>query len=275
LAAKTSETIMDNYASHRLESSNTADDIAEDLATLLPAIPFPYKLRQMLDNSAKDERMEAIVSWLPNNQSFKVHDKDAFVKEVLPRYFFKITKYKSFIRQLNSYGFESLTLRGGYFHEHFIRGKPRYCKYIIRTDNRPRVGVKKGNLGMIPEVVVCYNVEANNAVQAPAAAADAAALSNKENTIDSLDHDGDRVMFHGKHFCFVDAIVGEYYLPHHHVGGLAPHYDFANPQERALLPTKKYQRFDKEFVRQNPPPFYKPRTPTEARLLLNKILGDL
>ena len=167
---------MDNYAPLYLESPN-ADAFAEDLATLLlpTTIPFLYKLQQMLDNSAKDEQMEAIVSWLPNNQCFKVHDKDAFVKEVLPLYFSKITKYKSFIRQLNSYGFESIS-RGGYFHKYFIRGERRYCKYITRYDSRSRGGVKKSYFKM-------NNIE------------------------DSPNHDGDLVMFHGKNFYFVDAIA--------------------------------------------------------------------
>ena len=137
---------------------------------------------------------------------------------------------------------------------------------------------KDNDLEMIPDVILCYDVEADdNAVQAPAAAVATAAFSNKINKIDIPDHDGDRVMFHGKSFCFVDAIIdGEYLFPDHHVFGLAlDNYDIATPPP-ARQPTKKYQRIDqKEFIRQNhPPPFYKARTPTEARLLLEKILGD-
>ena len=183
---------MNNYGHHHLESSNAAEDFADTLATL-PTNTFPYKLQQMLDNSANDERMEAIISWLPNNRSFKVHDQNAFVTEVLPQYFFKITKWKSFLRQLNNYGFErTCPLRGGYCHKNFIRGEPRYCMYITRHQSRfTRVNKKKGDLRMFPE-------NANIAMQAPAA------LSNK-NTIDIPD-DGDLLMFHGKTFHYLSLL---------------------------------------------------------------------
>ena len=209
--------IYDEPQHQRFESpSNVEHDfLAEILARgpLMPTIPFPYKLQQMLDDSAKDEQMEAIISWLPNNQSFIVHDKDALVKEVLPRYFSKITKYRSFTRQLNSYGFKSI-FRGRYFHQHLIRGEPTSCMYIARQESSSSTGDKKGELrrSILP-AVDCHKVEANIAIHAPADAAPVLALSsNKKNHIDSPDHDGDLVIFHGKPFYFVDAI-GEH-SPH-------------------------------------------------------------
>jgi hypothetical protein len=256
---------MDNYDPHHLESCTTrTDDVYWEILATLPNIPFPYKLHQMLDNGAKDKQLEAIVSWLPNKCSFQVHDQDAFVKQVLPRYFFKITKYNSFIRQLHSYGFERIS-RGGYFHENLIRGEPRYCKYITRHDVRS-TGVKTGDLSVIAEGGECHKVQANMAIQEQAPPA---VLSKLNKNIDSPeDNDGDLVMFYGKHFYFVDAI-----------GGHGPHQvSLPAPVAHAFvklqpMSTKNQSSCNKEFVEQNPPPFYKARTPKEASALLKRILG--
>jgi hypothetical protein len=69
---------------------------------------------------------ESIVSWQPNGMSFRVHLPDVFARTVMPRYFTKQTKYKSFLRQLHMYGFHRITKgmdRGAYFHSMFIRNK--------------------------------------------------------------------------------------------------------------------------------------------------------
>lgn len=49
--------------------------------------------------------------------------------------YFKQTKLTSFQRQLNLYGFTRLTRgkdSGGYYNEHFLKGKPFLCKQLIR-----------------------------------------------------------------------------------------------------------------------------------------------
>ena len=50
--------------------------------------------------------------------------------------YFNQTKLTSFQRQLNLYGFVRLT-RGpdanGYYHEHFLRGRPFLTKHLVRT----------------------------------------------------------------------------------------------------------------------------------------------
>jgi hypothetical protein len=258
-------------------SSDTDDDLAGVFATL-HNLPFPYKLLAMLDNVAK-EKMDAIVSWLPNNQSFKVNDQDAFAREILPRYF-KTTKYKSFVRQLNIYGFERIyqrgSTRGGYFHKHFIRGEPRYCKYITREKIKQGV---KGDLRTGPEVE-CHKVETSFAMLQQASAT---ALSN--TTIeDSLD-DGDLVMFHGRQFYFVDAIVSpepapESYDPQQEVVILPPPRQFENkPKPKPVLSTPNQSSSpapltNKEFAKPHST-FYKTRTPAEVRGLVKRILGPV
>jgi hypothetical protein len=67
-----------------------------------------------------------IITWLPHGRAFTVLDPEALVKEILPTYFHQ-TKFLSFIRQLNLWGFRRLTrgvLGKAYYHELFLRGRP-------------------------------------------------------------------------------------------------------------------------------------------------------
>jgi hypothetical protein len=97
-------------------------------------VPFPWKLHEMLDNAEK-EGFDSVVSWLPgNDNAFRVHDIYAFVDTVMTRYFNQ-TKYKSFQRQLNLWGFRRVSTgpgRGGYSHSCFIRDQPTLCIHIRR-----------------------------------------------------------------------------------------------------------------------------------------------
>lgn len=53
---------------------------------------FPWKLYEMLEKADEDD-FSYIVSWMPGDSCFKVHDADTFVQLVMSR-FFKQTKYK-------------------------------------------------------------------------------------------------------------------------------------------------------------------------------------
>ena len=94
---------------------------------------FPFKLHQMLIQ-AEMEGNASIVSWLPNGKAFKVHNKPSFVENILP-YVFKTNKYKSFQRNLNLWGFESIMTgpnKGAIFHPFFVRGQPALCRHMNR-----------------------------------------------------------------------------------------------------------------------------------------------
>ena len=81
----------------------------------------------MLDNASLDG-YDSIVSWDGGN-GFKVHNKEAFEKEIAPRYF-NHSKYRSFQRMLNMWGFERIRSgprQGVYTHVHFRRGEPSLC----------------------------------------------------------------------------------------------------------------------------------------------------
>ena len=64
---------------------------------------FPFKLYEMLEDVEK-EGDTTLVSWRPHGKAFTVHKPDEFVEAIMP-YYFNQTRYKSFQRQLNLYGF--------------------------------------------------------------------------------------------------------------------------------------------------------------------------
>ena len=94
---------------------------------------FPWKLHIMLDAMDKNGD-KSIVCWQPHGRAFMVHKPKEFVQEVMS-HFFNQTKYASFQRQLNLYGFSRLTHgpdKGAYYHNCFVRGKRHLCKGMIR-----------------------------------------------------------------------------------------------------------------------------------------------
>lgn len=101
---------------------------------------FPSKLYAMLED-AEGQGFTCVVSWQPGGRSFNVHDQLRFSNFIMQAYFSQ-TKYKSFQRQLNIYGWKKVQLgpnKGGYEHKHFVRGQPELCDLIIRKkDLRPR-----------------------------------------------------------------------------------------------------------------------------------------
>ena len=76
--------------SSRAVTSSSNDDKAKT--------PFPVRLYEMLDAAERDGFAE-IVSWLPDGQSFKIHNLKRFGSEIMVR-FFSQTKRKSFQRQV-------------------------------------------------------------------------------------------------------------------------------------------------------------------------------
>jgi len=101
---------------------------------------FPEKLHRMLQE-AEENGMTDIVSFLPHGRAFCVHNIDGFVAKILPNYF-KQSKWNSFARQLNLYGFMRVTSgpdAGAYYHELFLKGRSSLCLHMRR------VGVPQSN----------------------------------------------------------------------------------------------------------------------------------
>lgn len=84
--------------------------------------------------------LKDVISWQPHGRSFKVHRPRMFEANVIPTYF-EHSKFSSFIRQANGWGFRRLTTgrdRNSYYHPLFLRGLPHLCK----TMKRPGVSKK-------------------------------------------------------------------------------------------------------------------------------------
>ena len=105
--------------------------------------PFPVKLHKLLDHIEQDG-LAHVVLWQPHGRCFVVHNQQKFVDVIMPLYF-KQTKFPSFQRQLNLYGFNRLTSgpdRGGYYHEFFLRGK-KFLALRIQRLKIKGTGVRK------------------------------------------------------------------------------------------------------------------------------------
>jgi len=79
---------------------------------------------EILDNEDNSE----IITWLPHGHGFVILRKKAFEARVLPKYFNKQSKYSSFTRKLNRWGFCRVTRgpeSGAYYHQFFRRGGHR------------------------------------------------------------------------------------------------------------------------------------------------------
>jgi hypothetical protein len=66
---------------------------------------FPLKLYTLLESVHAMGFTTLPITWLPHGRAFIVNDTDAFVREVMPR-FWTATKIRSFTRQLSLWGYK-------------------------------------------------------------------------------------------------------------------------------------------------------------------------
>lgn len=96
--------------------------------------PFPVKLHYALTELQSDD-LDHIISWQSHGRCFVVRNQKEFAEKVLPLYF-RQSKFSSFQRQLNLYGFKRLTQgpdKNAYYHELFLRSMPDLAARITRT----------------------------------------------------------------------------------------------------------------------------------------------
>lgn len=97
-------------------------------------VQFPWKLHSLLVKAEK-EGYDHVISWLPDGDAFKVHKKEEFCNNIMPKYF-SSNKYKTWQRSLNLWGFESIVRgpnKGACHHRAFVRGSPELCKNMTRV----------------------------------------------------------------------------------------------------------------------------------------------
>lgn len=175
-------------ATSKIDESSKYGDAGELPAALLrstssgnaadrPSVQFPWRLHELLTESETNGN-ESIISWIPGtNNCFKVHSKDKFTNEILPSYF-NATKYKSFQRNLNLWGFESITEgpnKGGCQHPIFIRGDREKCHYMTRHKVRGQKQKQKGE--MSDESNRCQTDEEAKSAPLPAMTGDTSAAN--------------------------------------------------------------------------------------------------
>lgn len=114
--------------------------------------PFPERLFDLLEEiDTLKPQLANIISWHPNGRYFTMHDRDAFEKCIQNKYFNQ-TKFASFRRQLNLWGFEkvyededdeeyyeegkSKNYGGSYFHPLFQRHDRSLCCTMTRNKRK-------------------------------------------------------------------------------------------------------------------------------------------
>lgn len=131
---ETREKVVHNYTDRSTEADPEPEGGKEGQPAAGMDHNFPMKLHYML-SSIEGDGQGHIVSWQPHGRCFMVHDMKEFVASMLPLWF-RQSKFASFQRQLNLYGFQRLTQgrdKNAYYHEYFLRGRPLLAQKISRT----------------------------------------------------------------------------------------------------------------------------------------------
>lgn len=88
-----------------------------------------------------------IVSFYPHGRAIVILNPERFETEILPKFLPQQRQIKSFVRQLNLYGFIKIKSgpdTGGYYHELFLKGRPELSQYMRRVGATQKV---QDNLG--------------------------------------------------------------------------------------------------------------------------------
>ena len=88
-------------------------------------LTFPQRLMELLDDEGNDD----IIGWLPHGRGFLIYQKRRFASELMGKYF-KQSKFTSFTRKLNRWGFTRISRgpeTGAYYHPYFRKGNARLC----------------------------------------------------------------------------------------------------------------------------------------------------
>jgi hypothetical protein len=86
----------------------------------------------------ENESLGSIISWLPHGLAFAILDKRKFARDVMGKYF-KQSKFTSFTRKLNRWGFERVAKgpeAGAYYNALFQRSNLQLCLRMMCQKNR-------------------------------------------------------------------------------------------------------------------------------------------
>mmetsp|Transcript_50150 Transcript_50150/g.121513 ORF Transcript_50150/g.121513 Transcript_50150/m.121513 type:complete len:335 (+) Transcript_50150:170-1174(+) len=119
---------------HNVKAANSSSSKKREI--------FPQKLHEILADSSLSD----IITWLPHGRSFVIIRPDLFCEQVLPKYLPPVdsrgsTKYPSFTRKLNRWGFRQATRgadTGAFHHPFFCRDQPELCLQMVCQKSRDR-----------------------------------------------------------------------------------------------------------------------------------------
>ena len=125
---------------------------------------FPLRLHDMLDEAEKKGHAH-IVSWCDNGTAFKIHDPWEIVP-IMGQYF-RQTKYKSLLRQLQGYSFTRVTQgldKGKVSHPEFNRGHRSECVHMKRKLPSKQQQQEAADAVILP-AVASYHVSSSASFQ--------------------------------------------------------------------------------------------------------------
>ena len=120
---------------------------AASFANSTTMAPFLTKLYQIVSAGSTDH----CIQWTTKGDSFVISDPDTFARDILPTYF-KHNNIRSFIRQLNTYGFRKRTNISStdehleFFHAKFRRDDPQGLSQIKRC-HQPKPSAASSRTG--------------------------------------------------------------------------------------------------------------------------------
>ena len=92
-------------------------------------------IKRLHDLLSHENGINEIIRWMPHGRSWIVLNKKEFLEKVAPSHF-QISKFESFTRQVNGWGFKRITQGpdiNSYYHEMFLRGMPHMIQWMKRT----------------------------------------------------------------------------------------------------------------------------------------------
>jgi len=113
--------------------SQLKEELSYEKGTNIEDMTFSEKVHDILSI----EEYQPYISWMVHGRSFRVHIPKVFEEQICSK-FFGHSRYSSFLRLLNNYGFKHITKgadRNCYYHECFLRGMPHLCKYMPKPKN--------------------------------------------------------------------------------------------------------------------------------------------
>merc|ERR1719469_1397273 len=156
----------------RIVSDNSINNVPKKDKKIQKRAPFPHTTYEMINDCDPN-----LAEWTSDGEMFVVKDPENFSKEVIPEYF-DHSKFESFTRQLNFYGFnkvESKVMRikdidqrtvnhVTFYNEYFKRNRKDLLGAIQRSTNRGKsqlnhIETLEAKVDRLSKVIECVQLK--------------------------------------------------------------------------------------------------------------------